>query len=104
MHDVFVVTSQNWDGGRITRVIIRRPTKTTHAERIGTTIPDESIAAMATRCAQLMASRRRAGLARTGVGASKTRRDLRISGIFAEGLCGDQGQRTLSCWSWSPQS
>ena len=48
MHDVFVVTSQNWDGGRITRVIHaanQDDARRTHRANY----PDESIAAVATR-------------------------------------------------------
>ncbi len=73
MHDVFVVTSQNWDGGRITRVIHaanQDDARRTHRDNY----PDESIVAMATRCAQLMSiARSSSGLARDGeVEASKT--------------------------------
>ena len=48
MHDVFVVTSQNWDGGRITRVIHaadQDDARRTHRDNY----PDESIVAVATR-------------------------------------------------------
>ena len=53
MHDVFVVTSQNWDGGRITRIVYadnQDDARRTHRDNF----PDESIAAVATRCAHLM--------------------------------------------------
>ena len=53
MHDVFVVTSQNWDGSRISRIVYaadQDDARRTHRANF----PDESIASVATRCAHLM--------------------------------------------------
>ncbi len=53
MHDVFIVTSEGWDGGRIARVVYAADEDDAHHTHRDN-YPDESIVAVITRVSQLM--------------------------------------------------